>query len=183
MSDPRKDRKSHRNLALKLGLVALGAFGFGFALVPLYNVLCAVTGYGDRAELTRAAAAPTGVDASRLVTVEFVANLPSVGSWTFKPEMRSMQVQPGRLYEAKFLAGNLTGQATWAQAVPDVSPSKATPFFRKTDCFCFTPQHFAVNESRDMSVRFFVDPQLPKQVDRITLSYTFYDTKAPVVRR
>jgi len=183
LSDTRNDTKAHRNLAIKLGVVALGAFGFGFALVPLYNVLCAVTGYGDRAELTRESAAPTSVDASRLVTVEFVANLPSVGSWNFKPEVRTMQVQPGRLYEAKFLAGNLTGQATWAQAVPDVAPSKATPFFRKTDCFCFTPQHFAVNESRDMSVRFFVDPQLPKQVDRITLSYTFYDTKAPVVRR
>jgi len=183
LTDTRKDTKAHRNLAIKLGVVALGAFGFGFALVPLYNVLCAVTGYGDRAELTRAAAAPTGVDASRLVTVEFIANLPSVGSWNFKPEVRSMQVQPGRLYEAKFLAGNLTGQATWAQAVPDISPSKATAYFRKTDCFCFTPQHFAVNESRDMSVRFFVDPQLPKQVDRITLSYTFYDTQAPVARR
>jgi cytochrome c oxidase assembly protein subunit 11 len=188
VSDSRNDRAAHRNLALKLGLVALGAFGFGFALVPLYDVLCAVTGYGDRAELTRASLAPTAAESSpqkdsRLVTVEFIANLPSVGSWNFKPEVRSMQVQPGRLYEAKFLAGNLTGQATWAQAVPDVSPSKVTPYFRKTECFCFTPQHFAVNESRDMSVRFFIDPALPKQIDRITLSYTFYDTKAPVARR
>jgi cytochrome c oxidase assembly protein subunit 11 len=183
VTDARTKRAAHRNLALKLGLVALGSFGFGFALVPLYNVLCAVTGYGDRAELTRAQAAPTSVDASRTVTVEFIANLPTVGSWEFKPEVRTMQVQPGRLYEAKFLAGNLTGQPTWAQAVPDISPSKATPYFRKTDCFCFTPQHFAVDESRDMSVRFFVDPQLPKQVDHITLSYTFYDTQAPVARR
>lgn len=184
MSDTHDNRKAHRNLALKLGVVALGAFGFGFALVPLYNVLCAITGYGDRAQLTRASEAmPTAVDASRIVTVEFVANLPTVGSWEFKPEVRTMQVQPGRLYEAKFLAGNRTGQATWAQAIPDVSPSKVTPFFRKTDCFCFTPQHFAVGETRDMSVRFFVDPQLPKQVDRITLSYTFYDTQAPVARR
>jgi cytochrome c oxidase assembly protein subunit 11 len=183
VNDAQTKRAAHRSLALKLGLVALGSFGFGFALVPLYNVLCAVTGYGDRAELTRAQAGPTRVDASRTVTVEFIANLPTVGSWEFKPEVRTMRVQPGRLYEAKFLAGNLTGQPTWAQAVPDVSPSKATPYFRKTDCFCFTPQHFAVDESRDMSVRFFVDPQLPKQVDRITLSYTFYDTQAPVARR
>jgi cytochrome c oxidase assembly protein subunit 11 len=183
LNERRTDGTADRNLALKLGVVALGAFGFGFALVPLYSVLCAVTGYGDRAELTRASAAPTAADATRLVTVEFMANLPSVGSWEFRPEVRSMQVQPGRLYEAKFLAGNLTGQATWAQAVPDISPSKVTPYFRKTECFCFTPQHFAVNESRDMSVRFFVDPQLPKQIDRITLSYTFYDTKAPVARR
>ena len=184
MNPSRNESTAHRNLALKLGVVALGAFGFGFALVPLYDVLCAVTGYGDRSQLTRAAEErPTSVDTSRLVTVEFIANLPTVGSWDFKPEVRSMQVQPGRLYEAKFLAGNRTGHSTWAQAVPDVSPSKATAYFRKTDCFCFTPQHFAVGETRDMSVRFFVDPQLPKQVERITLAYTFYDTPAPVARR
>jgi cytochrome c oxidase assembly protein subunit 11 len=174
---------AHRRLALKLGAVALGAFGFGFALVPLYDLLCAVTGYGDRTELSRAAEQPTAVDESRLVTVEFVANLPTVGSWQFKPEVHSMQVQPGRLYEAKFLASNETGRESWAQAVPDVAPSKATPYFRKTECFCFTPQLFAVGEQKHMPVRFFVDPALPKYVDRITLAYTFYDTQGPVVRR
>jgi cytochrome c oxidase assembly protein subunit 11 len=179
---PQKPAK-HRRLALTLGAIALGAFGFGFALVPLYDLLCAVTGYGDRKELTRAAAAPTAADELRVVTVEFVANLPTVGSWQFKPEVRSMQVHPGRLYEAKFLATNETGQSTWAQAVPDIAPSKATPFFRKTECFCFTPQQFAVGESKHMPVRFFIDPALPKYVDRITLAYTFYDTQGPVARR
>jgi len=106
-----------------------------------------------------------------------------VGAWEFRPEVQSMQVQPGRLYEAKFLAGNRTGHATWAQAVPDISPSNVMTYFHKTECFCFTPQQFGVDEVRDMPVRFFVDPALPKHVDRITLSYTFYDTKAPVVRR
>jgi len=176
-------RRASNRLALKLALVAVGAFGFGFALVPLYNVLCSVTGYGDRSELSRAAQLPTRVDETRTVTVEFIANLPNVGSWEFRPEVRSMKVQPGRLYEAKFLAGNRTGHATWAQAVPDVAPSNATAYFRKTECFCFTPQQFAVDETRDMPVRFFVDPALPKHVDRITLSYTFYDTQAPVAQR
>jgi cytochrome c oxidase assembly protein subunit 11 len=173
---------AHRKLALKLTLLALGAFAFGFALVPLYNVLCSLTGAGDRSDLSRASVAPVpAIDTSREVTVEFVANLPTVGNWEFKPRVHSMKVQPGRLYEARFLAGNRTGLATWAQAVPDVTPSMATPFFHKTECFCFTPQQFAVNESRDMPVRFFVDPQLPKHVDRITLSYTFYDTQAPAL--
>jgi cytochrome c oxidase assembly protein subunit 11 len=173
----------NRRLMLKLVAVSIGAFGFGFALVPLYDLLCAVTGYGDRNELMRAVEQGSAVDTSRLVTVEFVANLPSVGSWQFQPEVRSMQVQPGRLYEAKFLATNQTGHVTWAQAVPDVAPSKATPFFRKTECFCFTPQQFAVGEAKHMPVRFFIDPALPKYVDRVTLSYTFYDTQGPVARR
>jgi len=177
------NRSKHRRLTVSLSLVALGAFGFGFALVPLYDLLCAVTGYGDRRELTRASTASAAVDETRLVTVEFVANLPTVGNWQFTPEVTSMQVNPGRLYEAKFLARNQTGQPAWAQAVPDVAPSKASAFFRKTECFCFTPQQFAVGESKHMPVRFFVDPALPKHVDRITLAYTFYDTQGPVARR
>jgi cytochrome c oxidase assembly protein subunit 11 len=183
MNEPAAKSAAHRRLALRLGLVALGAFGFGFALVPLYDVFCEITGAGNRQDLVSAAAVPTAVDETRLVTVDFVANLPTVGSWEFKPAVRSIQVQPGRLYEAEFLAVNHTGRESWAQAVPDVAPSQATAFFRKTECFCFTPQHFAVGEHKQMPVRFFVDPALPKHVDRITLAYTFYDTKAPVAAR
>ncbi len=183
MNDPQNKPASHRRLALTLWALALGAFGFGFALVPLYDLLCAVTGYGDRKELTRASGESATVDDSRVVTVEFVANLPTVGSWEFAPVVESMQVHPGRLYEAKFVARNQTGHATWAQAVPDIAPSKATPFFRKTECFCFKPQQFAMGEAKDMPVRFFIDPALPKYVDRITLAYTFYDTQGPVARR
>jgi cytochrome c oxidase assembly protein subunit 11 len=183
VTDPQHKPTPHRRLTLALWLLALGAFGFGFALVPLYDLLCAVTGYGDRKELTRASEQPTQTDDSRLVTVEFVTNLPTVGSWDFTPGVQSMQVHPGRLYEAKFTARNQTGRLAWAQAVPDIAPSKATPFFRKTECFCFTPQQFAVGEAKDMPVRFFVDPALPKYVDRITLAYTFYDTQGPVARR
>ncbi len=175
---------SHRRLALKLGAVALGAFGFGFALVPLYDVLCAVTGYGDRKKLESiSAVAPGAVDETREVTVEFLTNLPSVGNWDFKPEVTSMKVKPGRLYEAKFLAVNETGRATLAQAVPDVAPSKVAGFFHKTECIGFTPQQFEVGETKHMPVRFFVDPALPKYIDRITLAYTFYDTPAPVAGR
>ena len=123
--------------------------------------------------------APGAVDEDRLVTVEFLAELPTVGSWQFKPTVFSMQVQPGRLYETTFIAENLSQRETYGQAVPDVAPSKAASFFRKTECFCFTPQHFAAGETREMPVRFFVDPALPKYVDRITLAYTFYDTQAP----
>ena len=183
MTDEQQKAPKHRRLALQLGLVALCAFGFGFALVPIYDLLCSVTGFGARKELLRAADETAKVDENRLVTVEFVAILPSVGNWKFQPDVRTIQVHPGKLYEAKFLASNLTGQATWAQAIPDITPSNATPYFRKTECFCFSPQQFAVGEARHMPVRFFVDPALPKYVDRITLAYTFYDTQGPVARR
>lgn len=174
---------SHGRLALKLGAVALGAFGFGFALVPLYDVMCAVTGFGNKANLTRAAKIAEHPDDSRTVTVEFLGDLPTVGSWEFRPAVRSIQVHPGRLYEAKFVARNLTGRDTYGQAVPDVAPSKAASFFHKTECFCFTPQHFVSGEERAMPVRFIVDPALPRYMDHITLAYTFYDTQAPAAQR
>jgi cytochrome c oxidase assembly protein subunit 11 len=174
-------RCENRRLTLRLLGFAAGAFAFGFALVPLYDVLCEITGVGNPKDLLR----PSQVqavehDESRLVTVEFVADLPSVGNWEFRPVVAEMKVHPGRLYEVDYVAHNLTGRDTVAQAIPNVAPGKATAYFRKTECFCFTPQHFAKDEQRTMPVRFVVDPNLPKSLDRITLSYVFYDNSTRV---
>jgi cytochrome c oxidase assembly protein subunit 11 len=174
---------ANRNLTIKLVVMALGAFGFGFALVPLYDVLCTMTGVANKANLTKAAHIAEHPDDAREVTVEFVAQLPSVGSWEFAPVVASMKVHPGRLYEATYTARNLSGRDTFGQAVPDVAPSKAAAYFRKTECFCFTPQHFTATENKTMPVRFIVDPALPDYIDRITLAYTFYDTQAPSAKR
>jgi cytochrome c oxidase assembly protein subunit 11 len=165
----------NKKLTVKLLAFALGSFAFAYALVPLYDVLCDITGFGDQSQLARARAAIEAPDDSRTITVDFVADLPSVGNWEFRPTVSSMQIHPGRLYKTEFVAHNLTGFATTAQAVPNIAPGKAAGYFRKTECFCFTPQKFAVNEQRPMVVRFVVDPAIPHSVDRITLSYTFYD--------
>ena len=178
-----RPHRPHRGLTLKLLIFALGSFGFGFALVPLYDVLCSVTGVGDQKALARAAVVTEKPDLNRTVTVDFLAELPSVGSWEFRPVARSIRVHPGKLYEAHFFAHNLTGHDTVAQAVPNIAPSKAAAYFRKTECFCFSPQHFAMGEAREMPVRFFVDPALPGYIDQITLAYTFYDTSTMVSAR
>jgi cytochrome c oxidase assembly protein subunit 11 len=172
--------KSNRSLAAKLFMFALGSFGFGFALVPLYDVLCAVTGQGDQSALARAAVVVERPDLSRMVTVDFLTDVPANGNWEFHPVVKTMQVHPGQLYLTQFYAHNLMGHDTVAQAVPDISPSKAATWFRKTECFCFSPQHFSVNQERVMPVRFFVDPALPKYIDRLTLTYTFYDSSTMV---
>jgi len=165
----------NNRLMLKLLAFALGSFAFGFALVPFYDVLCDLTGFGNQKLLAEARLAVGRPDDSRTITVDFVAELPTVGNWVFRPLKSSMLVHPGRLYSTEFFAHNLTGHATIAQAVPNIAPGQAAGYFRKTECFCFTPQSFAVNEARPMAVRFVVDPALPRSVDRITLSYTFYD--------
>jgi cytochrome c oxidase assembly protein subunit 11 len=174
---------ANRRLTLKLLAMAAGSFAFGFALVPLYDVLCEITGFGNQKDLVEAARVREAPDLTRTVTIEFLADVPAVGSWEFRPVVGSMQVNPGRLYETSYVAHNLTGKSTVAQAVPNVAPSKAAAYFRKTECFCFTPQKFATDEERAMPVRFIVDPALPRYVDRITLSYTFYDGSTLVGRR
>jgi cytochrome c oxidase assembly protein subunit 11 len=175
--------KANRSLTLKLAAFALGSFAFGWALIPLYDVLCEVTGYGSQKNLVRASSVEEKPDPNRMVTVDFLADLPSVGNWEFRPVVRSMKVHPGKLYEAQFVARNLSGRDTVAQAVPNVAPSKASPYFHKTECFCFTPQPFAVGEQRTMPVRFIVDASLPRNVDQITLAYTFYDSSTRVSSR
>ncbi len=166
----------HRNLILKLSIFVAGSFAFGFALVPLYDVLCSITGLGNQKSLLRAAELKSdSVAQARWVTIEFVANLPTVGNWEFYPVVNSIRVHPGQLYEGDFVARNLTGHDTTAQAVPDIVPSKAAAWFHKTECFCFSPQSFLRDQQRLMPVRFFVDPDLPAYIDRLTLAYTFYD--------
>jgi len=171
---------ANKKLTLKLLGFALGSFAFGFALVPLYDVLCDVTGFGNQKALAEQRLSVENPDDTRTITVDFVADLPTVGSWEFRPNVASMQIHPGRLYKTEFFAHNLTGHATVAQAVPNIAPGQAAGYFRKTECFCFTPQKFAVNEARPMSVRFVVDPAIPRSVERITLSYTFYDESTRV---
>jgi cytochrome c oxidase assembly protein subunit 11 len=167
--------RQNRSLTRSLWIFAAGSFAFGFALVPLYDVICDVTGYGDRKQLVKAADITEAPDLNRTVTVEFVSGAPTFGNWEFRPEAGQLEVHPGRLYEAKFYAKNLRSQAVTAQAIPSIAPTSAVQYFRKTDCFCFTPQSFEGEQVRELMVRFIVDPKLPSTIDRLTLAYSMYD--------
>ena len=168
-------KKANRKLVWQLWLFAAGSLAFGFALVPLYNVLCDITGYGDRSKLQQAASVVEAPDETRTVTIEFISSAPTFGNWEFRPELTQLEVHPGRLYEAKFYARNMRDQPITAQAVPSIAPLQATQYFHKTECFCFTPQQFGAGQARELSVRFIVDPQLPSTIDRLTLGYAMYD--------
>jgi cytochrome c oxidase assembly protein subunit 11 len=167
--------KANRKLTRQLWLFAAGSFAFGFALVPLYDVICDVTGYGDRSRLVEAAIVEERPDPSRSITLELISTRPTIGAWEFQPVKGSMQVTPGKLYEATFRARNLRDRPITAVATPSVAPLQATRYFQKTDCFCFTPQPFDAGQTRDLTVRFIVDPQLPGNIDRLTLGYAMYD--------
>jgi cytochrome c oxidase assembly protein subunit 11 len=181
--DVEQRKRANRRLTRALLIMTAGSFAFGWALIPLYDVFCKVAGVGNAAAKGGSANIQESLDTNREVTIEFVADLASVGSFEFRPNIASVRVHPGKLYDTLFYAKNLTQGASVAQAVPSISPSVAAKFLHKTQCFCFESQHFAVGEARDMPVRFIVDPKLPNNVDKITLAYTFYDTTEAAARR
>lgn len=158
----------------KLIVVALGMFGFGFALVPFYYKICAVTGInsGDEQSLVK----NTQVDTSRWVTIEFDANTNEGLPWQFKPVQRSLKVHPGQLVQVEYDVANNSDHAIVGQAVPSYGPARAGVFFKKIECFCFTPQKVAAGEHRRMPVLFVLDPSMDKDLHTVTLSYTFFDT-------
>ncbi len=158
--------------------VALAAFGFAFALVPLYRIACEKV-FGVRLEQGPVQArADAAAKQERWITVQFDGGVNSKLPWHFKPEQTTMRVQPGRQYEALYFASNQGDRAIVGNAVPSVAPARASGYFSKTECFCFTAQTLQAGESRDMPVRFIVDPDLPTGVKTITLSYTFYKNDA-----
>lgn len=181
--DAAQRRRANRRLLRGLLIMTAGSFAFGWALIPLYDVFCKVAGVGNAEARAGSANVQESLDPTREVTVEFIADPASVGSFDFRPKAASMRVHPGKLYDTEFYAKNLTQAASVAQAVPSISPTVAARYFHKTQCFCFSPQHFDAGEGRDMPVRFSVDPQLPDNVDRITLAYTFYDTTEAAAHR
>jgi cytochrome c oxidase assembly protein subunit 11 len=176
-------KRANRKLVGGLLIMTACSFAFGWALVPLYDVFCRAVGIGNAEAKAGPAVVREAIDSNREVTVEFIASPASVGSYEFRPKVASLRVHPGKLYDTEFYAKNLTSAASMAQAVPSISPGGAAQYFHKTECFCFTPQKFGVGEGRDMPVRFIVDPQLPANVDRLTLAYTFYDTTQSTTQR
>ena len=162
----------------KMLAVALAAFGFAFALVPIYRIACEKV-FGVRLEQGPVqVSADAAVKRERWITVEFDGGVNSKLPWQFKPEQTTMRVQPGQQYEALYFASNEGDRSIVGNAVPSVAPARASGYFSKTECFCFTAQTLHAGESRDMPVRFIVDPDLPAGVKTITLSYTFYKNEA-----
>ncbi|MDZ4731372.1 MAG: cytochrome c oxidase assembly protein [Xanthomonadales bacterium] len=167
-------RKSvNRRLVGRLVIMAVAMFGFGYAMVPLYGVFCDITGLGGRS--VNIAANADGVQVSeREVRIRFLATTHSDLPWMFQPLEKTSTIKLGELSETRYLAMNPTQSDMIGQATYNVVPPEASLYFVKTECFCFTEQMLASNESREMPVYFFVQPDLPESIKEITLSYTFY---------
>jgi cytochrome c oxidase assembly protein subunit 11 len=170
---------ANRRTVKRLGFAALLMFGFGFALVPLYDVFCEITGLnGKTGRMDLEAALTQVVDEDRLVTVEFLGVVHSDLPWDFKPMVKKIKVHPGEVTEVNYYASNKAANPVTGQAVPSVAPGKAAKYFSKTECFCFTRQLLEPGEGKEMPLRFVVDPALPENVKTLSLSYTFYQAEA-----
>ncbi len=166
---------ANRRVVKRLGIAVVAMFGFGFAMVPLYDVFCDITGInGKTGRIETEAALSQKVDEDRLVTVEFLSSVNSELPWEFRPMVRRVKVHPGEVTEVSYFARNKTDRLIAGQAIPSLAPGLAAKYFNKTECFCFTRQTLQPNESKKMPLRFVVDPHLPEEVRTVSLSYTFF---------
>ena len=169
------DINSNSKTVKKLLLVVVAMFGFGFALVPLYDVFCDITGLNGKTSNEAATYDAAGIDQSRTVTVQFITRNAKGIPWKFKPIINEINVHPGEMKLVSFYAKNNAQDDIVGQAVPSVSPGLAANYFHKIECFCFTQQPLTAGEDVEMSLQFYVDLALPEDINTLTLSYTLYD--------
>lgn len=171
-----RHRRTQASTVRNLVFLVVGMFAFGWALIPLYDLLCEITGLGgDTGGQYTYDPASERIDRSRLVKVNFVVNTNAGMPWRFWSDKNGMRVHPGELNEAKFYVKNTTDRTMVGQAVPSVVPLTATDYFHKTECFCFQSQVLEPGEEMEMPMRFFVDADLPPNVQSISLSYALFD--------
>lgn len=175
-SDAREtDRSERDNMVIKLVIIAVFMFGFGYALDPLYEAFCRVTGFGGKTDIIQEAKAQSALAIDRNVEVSFTSHTHSSLPWDFKPLTKLTDVKVGEIQEATFYVKNHSDQAITGMATFNVTPPRAGFHFKKTECFCFTKQVLQPGEEQEMVVRYMLDSEMPEDVHELTLSYTFFD--------
>jgi len=183
-TDEQTHKQKNRKVITILGMVAIGMFAFGFALVPLYQVFCNITGFnGSQQGRVADIEYKADIDKSRTITVQFDATINAKLPIDFHPVTRMLEVHPGQMYEVNYIAKNSSRQAFITQAVPGITPWQATPHFKKIECFCFSNQTLQAGESKEMPLRFFISPDISKDIKILTLSYSIMDTGLKVTQK
>jgi cytochrome c oxidase assembly protein subunit 11 len=167
--------QKNTKLVRKLVFIVLGMFGFGYALVPIYDVFCDITGINGKTDTEAIADVKYEVDLGREMTIEFITSLNEAAPMVFRTETKKMKIHPGQYYTVNFYAENKTDKKMVARAIPSVTPGPAAEYLKKTECFCFSEQTFEPKEGKTMPVRFVIDPEIPSRYKTITLAYTFFD--------
>jgi len=176
VDDAGSHKSKNKSIVLKLLGVAVFMFGFGYALVPLYNVMCKQLGINGKTDLSvRYEPNTASIDKNRTITLELLANNNENLKWEFHPNIRKLKFHPGEMERISFYAKNKSDHTMTVQAIPSITPGVAAKYLKKTECFCFTQQTMKSQEEMDMPILFHIDPDLPKDIRTITLSYTLFD--------
>ena len=173
--------KGTKKTVITLFIVTVLMFGFGYAMVPLYDVFCKITGLNGKTIRVVEGDVKQEYSTDRLVKIRFDSNINGDLPWKLKSNVKTMKVQPGKFYEATYIVENLYNGVVIGQAIPSVSPQIASLYFKKAECFCFINQLLKPGEVKEMIVRFEVDKDLPEEVNALTLSYTFFRAKKVAV--
>ncbi|MEN8779184.1 MAG: cytochrome c oxidase assembly protein [Glaciecola sp.] len=168
----------NKKLVIKLVAIVFGMFTFGFALVPLYDVFCDITGINGKTNETAIVYEAIDIDKDRLITVEFITKTTTGMPWAFEARTERIQVHPGELNTVEFYVRNPAFRDIVGQAIPSVSPGTAAIYLNKTECFCFNNQPLPSGEEAVMPMQFYVDPQIPEELTTFTVQYTLYDVTA-----
>lgn len=168
-------QQANTKMVVKLVAIVFGMFGFGFALVPLYDVFCDITGINGKTNETAAVYENVQIDKSRTVTVEFVTRTNTGMPWRFESNTKRVRVHPGEVHQIDFTAQNPASRDIVGQAIPSVTPGTAALYINKTECFCFEQQPLSAGAEATMPMKFYVDPQLPEEIKFMTVQYTLYD--------
>ncbi|NND80870.1 MAG: cytochrome c oxidase assembly protein [Gammaproteobacteria bacterium] len=166
-----------KKLVVQLTLVAVVMFGFGYALVPLYEAFCRITGFGGKTDVIAEAMAAQAVPSDRSIAVTYTSHSHTSLPWEFKPVSKGLDVKPGEIHEAVFYVKNYSNRPITGMSTFNVTPPRAGFHFKKTECFCFTQQVLQPGEEKEMLVRYMLDPAMPEDVLELTLSYTFFDNE------
>jgi len=167
-------KETNKKLILRLVAIIGGMFLFAFALVPLYNVFCDITGINGKTR-GQALYESVEIDKKRVITIEFLTNINRGMPWDFKSQVKSMKVHPGELNEVRFYAKNRSNADIVGQTVPSVAPGQAALYLSKTECFCFDQQPLAAGEEAEMPMKFYIDADIPEHIHRLTLSYQLFN--------
>ncbi|MAR89677.1 MAG: cytochrome c oxidase assembly protein [Pseudomonadales bacterium] len=169
-------KQSNARLVAKLMVAVVAMFVFAVGILPpMYDAICDITGLNGKTASEAADTSGAQPDAERTVTIQFLADTDPDMVWDFKPNVFSVKVHPGEIRQVDFHVRNPSQRVIVGQAIPSVSPGQASPYFKKTECFCFNNQELAGGQEADLPLIFYVDPELPKSVTTITLSYQLYD--------
>lgn len=169
-------QRINTRMAIKLGFVALFFLGFGFAMVPIYEVICQLTGLNGKTNTVASVIDKnTQIDKSRSVSIEFLSHTMPGVALTFKPEQFSIRIHPGEISRMNYTVTNTSNHVFVGQAIPSITPAVAAQHFEKLECFCFNQQTFQPGETRIMPVVFVVNPKLDRDFGTVTLSYTFFE--------